>query len=269
MSRFVGLTREPVFSPGKVEQDRAILEMTAAGLRARGHEVVVAGAEEATWPRADRRTVVFTMSQGALALQRLQAWQAEGIRIVNAPRGILNCQRHRTVPLLAASDVPFPPSRLVDTALEPTVPFRLEAPGAWLKRGDVHATQADDVVFVDSLAAARTALQCFRARGISQVVVQQHVAGTVVKFYAVRGRFFHAVPPGNGRRLPPAIVSRMDAVGQQAARLLEVEVFGGDCVWGTDGAVSLIDFNDWPSYGACRSEAAKEISQYLLDVATL
>jgi len=269
MSRFVGIAREPLFSPGKVEADRAILEMTAAALRGHGHQVEVVSADAEIWPGVHRNTVVFTMAQGPRALRRLHTWQADGVRIVNSPEGILNCQRHRTVPLLATSDIPSPLSLLVDTAGESPLPAWIGARGAWLKRGDVHATQSDDVVFVDNVAGARAALQRFQARGVARAVVQEHVPGTVVKFYGVRGRFFHGVPPGAGMALPPEVARRMDAVGERAAQLLKVEVFGGDYVCGADGAVSLIDFNDWPSYGPCRSEAATQISGYLLDVAAL
>ncbi|MFI5366991.1 MAG: hypothetical protein ACHQ4J_15365 [Candidatus Binatia bacterium] len=269
MNRFIGITREPVFSPGKVDDDRAILEMTAARLRELGHAVDVCSAADDEWPEPDDATVVFTMAQGARAVQRLQQWEARGVRIINRSAGILNCQRHRTVAAFAGTDIAFPQTELLATDAEACLPAWVTNPmsgagGAWVKRGDVHATEADDVVYVADAVAARHALQRFRARGIATAVVQQHMAGTVVKFYAVRGKFFHCVAPNAGSELSPAVMHGLDALGRRAADILDVEVYGGDCVVGVTGGLSLIDLNDWPSYAPCRARAAGGIAAHLL-----
>ena len=264
MSRFLGITREPVFSPGRVSDDGAILNLVANELRRQGAEVVVIGGDDQRWPELAEDTIVFAMCQGPRALERLQRWATRGLRIINHPDGILNCQRHRTVPALMQAGTPFPESVLLQTAVDPVLPEWVVASGAWVKRGDVHATESDDVGFVDSVVAARSALQRFHARGVERAVVQRHVSGTVLKFYAVRERFFHCVPPPHSGALTAATLRRIDALGQQAAHVLNVEIYGGDCVCGVDGAVTLIDLNDWPSYAPCRSEAAREIAGYLL-----
>ena len=31
---------------------------------------------------------------------------------------------------------------------------------------------------------------------------------------------------------------------------------GGDCIVAPDGQIRIIDFNDWPSFAPCRTEAA-------------
>ena len=36
---------------------------------------------------------------------------------------------------------------------------------------------------------------------------------------------------------------------------------GGDLIIGHDGVARLIDLNDWPSFSACRSEAADAIAK--------
>jgi hypothetical protein len=263
MTALLGITRELVFSPGRVSDDSAILEMTATALRERGHAVTVIGAEESHWPEPAAGTLVFTMAQGAEALNRLREWAARGIRIVNRPGAILDCQRHRTIPILSSARVPFPESVLVETDAVTSMPGWLDG-HAWVKRGDVHATEADDVVAVHDMAALRAALRRFSERGIRRAVVQRHVPGTVVKFYAVRGRFFHCVQPADAATVPPATQRRIDALGQAAAQALNVEVYGGDCVCAVNGELTLIDLNDWPSYAPCRVEAAKEIAAYLL-----
>jgi hypothetical protein len=264
MSEFLGITREPVFSPGKVEDDRAILEMTAEHLRALGHAVDVCSAADDAWPEPADTTVVFTMAQGARALRRLQQWEARGIRIVNRPAGILNCQRQRTVAAFAGAGLAFPETVLLATKAAVPWPVWVGAAGAWIKRGDVHATEADDVVYVADVAAAGDALQRFAARGIAVAAVQRHVAGTVLKFYAVRGRFFHCVQPPGGTQITAGVVREIDELGRRAAEILEVEVYGGDCVLGMNGELSLIDLNDWPSYASCRARAAAGIAAHLL-----
>jgi hypothetical protein len=264
MSAFLGITREHVFSPGRVADDSAILHLVADELRRQGYSVDVIAGDDERWPEPPDDAVVFAMCQGPRALERMRRWEARGVRIINRPEGILNCQRHRTVPALVEARTPFPESLLVETATELTVPAWVADGGAWVKRGDVHATESDDVVFVDSVEAARAALRRFRERRVERAVVQRHVAGTVLKFYAVRGRFFHCVRPASNAQLTPDVLQRIDALGQEAALVLNIEIYGGDCVFAVNGALSLIDLNDWPSYAPCRFEAAREIAGYLL-----
>ena len=264
MSRFLGITREPVFSPGRVADDSAILHLVADELRHQGHSVAVVGGDDEHWPQPATETTVFAMCQGPRALERMRGWEARGVRIVNRPEGILNCQRSCTVPALVRAGTAFPESLLVETAAVAALPEWIAESGAWVKRGDVHAMESDDVIFADSADKVRGALRRFRERHIERAVVQRHVAGTVLKFYAVRGRFFHCVPPAGSAAPAPDTLRRIDALGQHAAQVLNVEVYGGDCVYSAGGAVTLIDLNDWPSYAPCRSKAAREIAGYLL-----
>jgi hypothetical protein len=265
MRQFFGIAREPEFSPGRVHDDRAILDLVAAHLRGLGHATTVFRAGDDCWPEPPDDAVVFTMAQGARAVHHLQRWHARGVRVVNRPEGILNCQRHRTLVAFAAAGarIPFPESLILDAGAPPALPAWIDT-GAWVKRGDVHATAADDVVYVESRSAALEALEHFRERGIGQAVIQRHVAGRVMKFYGVLGKFFYCVRPPQVSEPSPDLLDRMDALGQRAARALGVEIYGGDCVFGLDGEISLIDLNDWPSYAPCRVQAATAIAAYLL-----
>lgn len=263
MNDFLGITRERIYSPGRVEDDAAVLYAVARHLRERGHRVDVIDADTATWQQPAGGSLIFAMCQGPRALDHLVRWQSAGVRIINRPDGILNCQRHRTVPLLNGAGVGLPASLIVDTAGAATLPPWVETSGAWIKRGDVHATEADDVIHVDGDSAAREALRRFHERGVGAAVIQRHAAGPVLKFYAVRGAFFHVVHPADAAEIPAAALRQIDALGQTAAARLGVEVYGGDCVYGNDGALSLIDLNDWPSYRPCRASAAAAIAKYL------
>ena len=48
----------------------------------------------------------------------------------------------------------------------------------------------------------------------------------------------------------------LKAEADKAADMLNVPVYGGDCVVSEDGSIRIIDFNDWPSFAPCRDEAA-------------
>jgi glutathione synthase/RimK-type ligase-like ATP-grasp enzyme len=259
MMRFLGITREAIFSPGRVDDDAAILLAVADALRSSGNSVETIRADDDRWPEPTTDTTVFTMAQGDRSLARLQEWERRGLRVINRSQGILNCQRHRTVPLLTEARVEFPTSLLVATRDAVELPPWIEG-GAWVKRGDVHATEVDDVVFVESAQAVHEALARFAARAIERAVVQHHAPGTVLKFYAVLGSFFHCV---GGSELPAAVLARIDALGQQAAQALGVEIYGGDCVYDVNGGLTLIDLNDWPSYARCRFAAASAIAAYV------
>ena len=50
----------------------------------------------------------------------------------------------------------------------------------------------------------------------------------------------------------------------EAAKVLQVDVYGGDCIVSPDGSIRIIDFNDWPSFAPCRKEAAIAIGQAVL-----
>src|SRR6185369_8276888 len=99
----------PEFSPGRVEDDAAILERTRDALATRGVPLDVV--DVADLPAADV-AAVLAMCQSPAALAALDRC---GVPVINAPAAIRACYRHETVARLAASYVPFPPTRLVAT----------------------------------------------------------------------------------------------------------------------------------------------------------
>ena len=46
--------------------------------------------------------------------------------------------------------------------------------------------------------------------------------------------------------------------------VLNVHVYGGDCIVSPEGDIRIIDFNDWPSFAPCRNEAALAIGKTIL-----
>ena len=140
--------------------------------------------------------------------------------------------------------------------------FRSNGP-LWLKRGDVHASVSADVQRVESAAALARGLAGFASRGIAAAAVQAHCEGDEIKFYGVApGRFFHWYYTGTpaGRPVDPAALARLAARAAAAAGL---HVYGGDAIVAPDGALTLIDLNDWPSFAPCRDEAVAAIANLL------
>lgn len=258
---FLGIARERRYSPGKVDDDRAILDAVAGRLAASHRVRVVSG--DAPLPDIASPTLVFAMCQGPAALATLRGWEVAGVRVVNSSAAIENTHRSRMLAAFERQRVPHPPSRLLRTGAPAELPEWVDA-GAWLKRGDVHATDPDDVVRVDGGAAARVALDAMQRRGIASALVQRHVEGEVFKFYAVRRRFFACfAPPGAVHGLAGAEEAAMRDLAEAGAAALDLEVFGGDCVRDRQKNLWIIDLNDWPSYSRCRSGASEAIASYL------
>jgi hypothetical protein len=251
MPEALGIYREERFSPGKVAEDRAIADVAAAELRRCGVTVRMALPDEL--PSLDRPpAIVFAMCQSPEALAWLDG-AADRTIVVNHPSAIRACYRTRLVVLLDRAAVPQPEWSLAGGEPPPDL-----AAGPWLKRGDVHAMEAGDVRRICSQEEWATATAELQRRGVASAIVQRHVEGVVYKFYGVGGEFFRAYGLPEGRQDAARVLAR------RAAAALGLEVYGGDGVAGSDGSLSLIDVNDWPSFSRCRDEAGAAIARRLL-----
>ncbi|MDE6457709.1 MAG: hypothetical protein K2L31_03810 [Muribaculum sp.] len=56
----------------------------------------------------------------------------------------------------------------------------------------------------------------------------------------------------------------MRDICQRASEVLDVKVYGGDCIVSPEGDIRIIDFNDWPSFAPCRMDAAPHIAKCVL-----
>jgi hypothetical protein len=259
-----GVYREAAHSPGRVDDDAAILERVGAVLAERGFEVELIGADALVEsPSAN----VFAMCERGTSLDRLAAMEKTGAIVVNSPAAIRNTYRHRMIELFAQRHVRAPLSRTVATdAMKPR-----PADCMWVKRYDFHATQPDDVMYVASETGWRQALSQFAERGIPFVIAQEHVEGDLVKFYGVR----NAAAPANanwfqwfyhrdkGMLGHSFAASRLHEAALDAAAALGLEIFGGDAIIKADGQPMIIDLNAWPSYALYRDQAARAIADCL------
>jgi hypothetical protein len=265
MTTFLGIYREPSCSPGRHRaNDAAILELVAEGLEASGHAVALATMEEAGRHSHDA-AMVFSMSRSPAGLQTLTRWAREGKTIVNTPAAVLDTSRDRLARRIFSGAICLPATRVVPTARARRGELHLEphADGCWIKGGDLYASTREDVRRVETIGDVEDALDDFERRGISTAVLQEHVPGREIKFYAVgSGDFFHWLDVGdvNAHQPPPA---SLHPVAAGAGVDLNLEIFGGDLVVGEDGRITLIDLNDWPTFAPCREPAAAAIARYL------
>jgi hypothetical protein len=263
---FLGIYREPEYSPGRhTSNDALILRLVGKALERQNATVQLASLEEARdiWKQAN---AIFSMCQGPAALEELLEWKKQGARILNDPAASRRTYRDTLCRTLSMDSLPFPRSALIGTDgsadLTQYKEF-FECDGAWLKRANVHATRPEDVARVPTAAELPDALAKFHSRGLPQAILQEHVEGDEVKFYAVRGgRFFWPYYPKDcvGH---PFDEDQLMRIAEDAAKKLEISVYGGDAIISPNGAITLIDLNDWPSFAPCRGAAAHAIARYL------
>jgi hypothetical protein len=261
--RVVAIYRSATYSPGRHRSnDAAIMDATTARLAERGWSIERLGegdVEAGIIPDAD---LYLNMCQGPNASARLLDLEASGARMFNTPSSVLGCHRHHLVPALEASGLSFPTTVILPTSDAPLSATDLPDGDFWVKRGDVHAQQASDVVRT-SRELLPEALRTFGARGVRQVAVQAHVAGPVLKFYGVGdGSFFHAFRE-DGRPVDGDTVdiNALRRLAFAAARVVGLRVFGGDAVVASRTAPVLVDLNDWPSFAPVREHAATAIAR--------
>jgi hypothetical protein len=274
----IGIYRETLHSPQRVFDDFEILRLTGEVLRSEGVEVEFVRPEQialagAWWNRA-RPEIVFLMCEQERMLKRLGEWETHGSTLINSVGAIRNTYRNRMIPLLSASAVLFPRSELIATVTslwEKQLKsfFRNAGMGPlWVKRGDVHNTQKGDVTLARSAEEVRALILAFQLRGVSQAALQEHIEGDLIKLYGI-GRsgemwfkwFYH-----KEQRLKrhPFSEQVLRDTFFCAARVLDLEVFGGDAVVAPDGSIYLIDINAWPSFALFRKEASEAIARHIL-----
>lgn len=259
----LGIFREEIFSPNRVEDDAAILALTADALRLRGYRVQLRKPQEVTMTLSP--TMTFAMCEGIQPLKVLEKWSSLGCPVLNSPRAVQNCYRWRMLSLLAGSKIPFPKTLVIQTSDQVNGQFDLHK-GVWVKRGDVHSTHQGDVRLIYDRFSMEKALAELRARWIKKAILQEHIIGDLIKFYGIRRRrwfryYYHKPDQVIGYHFSPEEIRK---TGELTAAKLGLDIYGGDIVV-TDEGHYLIDINSWPSFAICREEAAEQIALFLSD----
>jgi hypothetical protein len=276
-----GIPRASVFSPNHIGNDAAIFNGVAEYLRETGYEVLIRSEQD--FINLDENPQrVFTMMRNQEAIRRLQEWEQLGCRSVNSAFGIEQCGRERMTRLLLDNDIPYPDSIIVSTRDDiAEVVNALRQRGYrsfWLKRGDFHAIHREDVTYVRRPEEAPEMLAEYALREIDKVVINEHLEGDLIKFYGVAGTsFFYQFYPFdsnhskfgleqiNGKAQGiPFDQEALREICRRACEVLQIIVYGGDCIISPDGTIRIIDFNDWPSFAPCRREAIPVISDAII-----
>ncbi|MCD8268102.1 MAG: hypothetical protein LUD46_06310 [Parabacteroides sp.] len=275
-----GIRRENQFSPNHVCNDAAIFALTAQHLRKLGCEVNEY-IESDLIIRKFEETAIFNMVRDWKSIHKLQQMEDEGYTIINSGYGIENCTREKMTRLLMSNNISHPASLILPTDEDPAA--ALEKAGfydCWIKRGDSHAIHREDVTYVRNPEEAYTILKEYAIRGIKTAVINEHLVGDLVKFYGVTGTdFFYWFYPSNKHHSKfgleqingtakgiPFDESKLQQLCNRAAEVLNIHIYGGDCIVSEDGLTRLIDFNDWPSFAPCREDAAPHIAHRIYNL---
>lgn len=267
----LGISRDNLFSPMRGDVDKAIFEAVRKQLRHDGHEVftideVEFGHDGVSEPEVF--SAVFSMARSDRALEQLSAMEKLGCPAVNSSQAVLSCRRVRSAQMLLEAGVPFAYS---EVSSDGRIPEEWNRWPCWIKRGDSHALYADDVCHADDASAAEHILS--RVEEPGPILFQEHIPGQIIKVYGVAGKLFKFVKLASaaegkyglerynvcGSELSPN-AALLEQICEKAASVLGVKAYGADAIVGEDGSLTLIDFNDWPSFSFCRAEAAAAIA---------
>lgn len=257
MSSVIAIYRDARFSPNSVAADRSIMDATIDRL---GQHQVLAIAEHELGEQ-HRADLFLSMGRLPRTIQLLKAREQQNrALVINNAAALERFSRRHILQMMQENGIPTPP----ETGEH----------GYWVKRADSAAQTKADVVFCSDKATVEQTKRNFALRGVDDVVVSAHVVGDLIKFYGVGDSFFWYFYPtdnghskfGNEKRNGIAQhfgfnLPELRAAATRLARLTGIDVYGGDCIVDREGRFFIIDFNDWPSFAACKEQAADAISQ--------
>lgn len=274
------VTRSKAYSPNNVNSDTRIISLVADNLCHHGFDVNIYD-EDSIDVAGISEPVIVNMCRRADSIKALQDKERAGCLVINSGFGIENSTRENMTVILEKAGVPVPRSLIVDTWCEEVGDMYADAGfgRAWIKRGDGHSLHKEDVSFVRHVEEAQEVLAEYRLRGIGRAVISRHVEGDLVKFYGVADSdfFFTFYPLEEGHsKFGQEEVNgashyyRYDRESlyqwcQKAAKMMNIDVFGGDCIIDGNGRFSMIDFNDWPSFSPCRVAGANAIARLVME----
>ncbi|MDR0428027.1 MAG: hypothetical protein LBH12_05430 [Dysgonamonadaceae bacterium] len=280
--KITGIRRGNQYSPNHIGNDAAIFNLTTEYLKTKNCEITEYTEEEFRQATVEA-DLIFNMVRNTQSIKKLQQLEDKGIKIVNSGYGIENCTREKMTRLLLSNNIPHPTSIIVRTD-NPNLKNleSLESSYCWIKRGDFHAIHREDVTYARMGEEAESIIKEYYRRGIPSAVINEHLDGDLVKFYGVDGEdFFYWFYPNdlnhskfgleriNGKSKGiPFDLNELKKICSRSAQVLDIRIYGGDCVVDKNGNIKIIDFNDWPSFAPCRNEAAPHIAQCIYKIAT-
>lgn len=277
--KILGIKRGGKFSPNMQSADEAIIDAVRTVLEQEGHEVELICEDQLNdieWS-LDAYDRVFCMARNINDIERLSANNSGYDRCINPLKSILLCSRRTEILRAFALGNIYQPSCIIVTPEGQFSDGDINFP-LWVKRGEGCSEVKEDTTFVTTPEELNATVQNFQNRGINSFVLQEHLSGDLIKFYGVAGTDFFKwsyASDGHSKFGLESIngaamhfdfsEAQLHSLATAAATLTNTPVYGGDAVVTATGEIFLIDFNDWPSFKTCREEAAKAISQIVIN----
>ena len=270
--QITAVSRGEKFSPNHISNDAAIFKKVVNELEQKNC-IVNTYTEEIFVRDNISDLIIFNMARDGRTLERLKELEDSGALVINSAYGIGNCIRKPMTEKLLENGIPHPESIFINTRQT----YQGNFFPCWLKRADSHAIVKEDVAYAADQHQADAILNDFKNRGIAEAVVNKHIQGDLIKFYGVLDSdffyWFHPDPCShskfglekiNGKAHGYSFdVNQLKEYSNKASRTMNVPIYGGDCVVEPDGRLTIIDFNDGPSFARCREEAGKAIADYI------
>lgn len=249
---FLLIYRDERFSPGAVERDKVMLDKVAEHIANNTdneiriiHECDVVGIDAADYTGS---TVVH-MARSAEALAKLAEMQTFGARVLNPPAAIRNCSRANVERIMEANNL-LTPKSLAELYAD------YANKGWWVKSNDTADSSPSHIQFYETLPSE---LASFSSKNKNDILVQPHIEGLNIKFYGVKGTDFFKVR----EYLADVSFQELKCATNVLAEALSLDIYGGDAILTSNGKLTIIDFNDFPSFSSCRDEASAAIVKLL------
>lgn len=271
------ILRDPEYSPNSIERDRAILLAVLSNLENFGYSTDIM--EESQFLSAENDfDVIVNMCRKKESITKLKNLELNGKIVINSGFGIENCSRANMTEIFLRNNIPTAESYIIPIK-ETSFDF-FNSTGMkswWIKNGDGYSRSDSDILFCRNSNEIEDAFQRFKEKGVKEAVINRHLEGDLIKFYGVKDSsfFFWFYPflkdyskfgneKVNGNPVKyPVDELQLQTTCEKISSLFNVPVYGGDGIIASDGTISVIDFNDWPSFSPCREKAAHHIARYI------
>jgi glutathione synthase/RimK-type ligase-like ATP-grasp enzyme len=262
MIEIAGITRKTEFSPNHELNDFMIIQKTAEELIQLGVKVKVYR-EEDIFTEEIPEDFIFSMVQSPAGSEKLLEISKNKKFVINTPESVRNCYRYNMNRILEEKKIPFPKSIIVNTDTNDFGFLDIFDDKIWIKRGDAHAVQREDVVFIDDKSKINYVLNEFRSRGLMTCTIQNHIEGDTIKFYSIYGEDFFYWYTTDLKYCSSFDEKKLKHLANESAQALGLEIFGGDAIITKDSEIFIVDINDWPSFAPVRDRASRVIGNLI------
>ena len=262
MIKIAGIARKTEFSPNHELNDFLIIQKTAEELTKLEAKVKVYR-EEDIFNEEIKEDYIFSMVQSPDGSKQLLEIAKDKKFVINTPESVRNCYRYNMNRILEENKIPFPKSMIVNTDTSNFEFLDNFINKIWVKRGDAHAVQREDVVYLNDKNKASYVLKEFISRGLKTCTIQNHIEGDTIKFYSIFEKDLFYWYTANLKYFAPFNEEKLKQLANDSAKALGLEIFGGDAIVTKESEIFIVDINDWPSFAPIRDRASKIIGNLI------